>query len=82
MKEFIGELGIQQEGFRLHCDQSAIHLVKNTAYHLRINNIQRRYHWFRERVEEKEFALVKVHTTENGSDMFTKVLSAEKLGTH
>ena len=29
MKEFIRELGIQQEEFRLHCDnQSVIHLVK------------------------------------------------------
>ena len=46
MKEFIGELGIRQEEFRLHCDnQSAIHLAKNAAYHSRTKHIQRRYHW-------------------------------------
>ena len=35
MKEFIGELGIQEDEFQLHCDnQSVIHLAKNAAYHL------------------------------------------------
>ena len=33
MKYFIGELGIREEEFRLHCDsQSAIHLAKNETY--------------------------------------------------
>ena len=53
--------------------------MKNATYHLRTKHIQRRYHGLRERVEEKEFALVKVHTTENKSDMLTKLLSAERL---
>ena len=80
MKEFIGELGIRQDEFQLHCDnQSAIHLAKNVAYHSRTKHIQRRYHWLRERVEEKEFVVMKIHTDENGSDMLTKVLSTEKL---
>ena len=80
MKEFISELGIWQEEFRLYCDnQSAIHLVKNAAYHSRTKHIQWRYHWIRERVEEGEFSLTKVHTAENGSDMLTTALSAEKL---
>ena len=53
MKDFIGELGIRQEEYRLYCDsQSAIHLAKNTAYHSRTKHIQRRYDWIRERVEE------------------------------
>ena len=30
-------------------------------------------------MEENEFALAKIHTNENGSDMLTKVLSMEKL---
>ena len=42
MKDFIGELGIRQEEFRLHCDnQSAIHLVKNATYYSRTKHIQR-----------------------------------------
>ena len=80
MKDFIGELGIRQEEYRLYCDsQSAIHLAKNAAYHSRTKHIQRRYHWIRERVEEREFVLTKIHTTENGSDMLTKVLTPDKL---
>ena len=44
MKDFIGELGIRQEEYRLYCDsQSAIHLAKNAAYHSRTKHIQRRY---------------------------------------
>ena len=33
----------------------------------------------RERVEENEFVLAKIHTEKNGSYMLTKVLSMEKL---
>ena len=79
MKDFIGELGIRQEEYRLYCDsQSAIHLAKNAAW---TKHIQRRYHWIRERVEDKEFVLTKIHTDENGSDMLTKVLPSDKLET-
>ena len=53
--------------------------AKNAAYHSRTKHIQRRYHWIRERVEDREFALTKIHTAENGSDMLTKVLIPDKL---
>ena len=40
MKDFIGELGIWQEEYRLYCDsQSAIHLAKNAAYHSKTKHI-------------------------------------------
>ena len=69
-----------QEEFLLHCDsQSAFHLAKNATYHSRTKHIQRRYHWLRERVEENNFVLVKIHTDENGSTMLNKFLSMEKL---
>ena len=68
-----------RKNFNYSDNPSAIHLAKNTAYHSRTKHIQRRYHWLRERVEEKEFALTKVYRDENGSNMLTKVLSAEKL---
>ena len=54
MKDFIGELGIRQEEYRLYCDsKTAIHLAKNAAYHSRTKHIQWRYHWIRERVEDR-----------------------------
>ena len=80
MKDSIRELGIRHEEFRLHCDnQSVIHLAKNAAYHSRTKHIQRRYHWLRERVEDKDFALTKIRTEKNVSDMLTKLLPVEKL---
>ena len=71
---------MKQEKFLLHCDnQSVIHLAKNVIYHSRTKHIQRMYHWLRERVDENEFGLAKIHIDDNGSDMITKILSMEKL---
>ena len=40
MRDFISELGMRQEHFRVHSDnQSAIHLAKNVSYHLRTKHI-------------------------------------------
>ena len=80
MRNFLTELGMKQKEFVLHCDsQSAIHLAKNAAYHSQTKHIQRRYHWLRERVEEGEFTLEKIHTDDNGSDMLTKNLPMDRL---
>ena len=80
MKDFISEPRIRQEEFGLHFDnKSTIHLARNVTYHSKTKHIQRIYHWLRERIEENDFSLVKIHTDENGSDMLTKVLSEEKL---
>ena len=36
MRDFISELGMREEQFRLHCvNQGAIRLAKNAAYHSR-----------------------------------------------
>ena len=45
MKDFISELGIRQDEYRLYCDsQSVIHHAKNAAYHSRMKHIQHKYH--------------------------------------
>ena len=45
MKNFLKELGLNQEKYALYCDsQSAIHLAKNASYHSRTKHIRRRYH--------------------------------------
>ena len=63
MKDFIGELGVRQEEFRLYYNsQNAIHLAKNAAYYSQSKHIHRRYHWFWEKVEDKDFSLTKIQT--------------------
>ena len=80
MRDFLEELGLEQDDYLLHCDcQSAIHLAKNATYHGRTKHIRRRYHWIRDQIEEKIFELVKNRTHENGSDMLTKILPRDKL---
>ena len=80
MMKFLNELGMKQERFLLHYDnQSAIHLAKNVAYHSRTKHIQRRYHWLRDKVDDEEFTLVKIHIDDNGSDMLTKSLQMDRL---
>ena len=49
------------------------------AYHSQTEHVQRRYSWLREKVEDKEFSLMKIHTQENGSNMLTKLLLADKF---
>ena len=71
---------MKQREFLLHCDsQSAIHLANNVVYHYRTKHIQRRYHCLREKVDEGEFILVKIHTHDNGSAMLTKNLPIDRL---
>ena len=80
MRDFLSELGMKQKKILLHCDnQSVIHLAKNAIYQSHTKHTQRRYLWLRERVDENEFVLAKIHTNDNGSDMLTKTLSMEKL---
>ena len=80
MKNFIQELGIEQEKYILLCDnQSTIHLAKNPTLHSRSKHIDIRHHWIREVLEEKLLHLDKVHTDENWSDMMTKVLPIKKF---
>ena len=80
MKKFLHELGQKQEKFTLFCDsQSAIHLSKNSAFHSRSKHIDVRYHWIRDVLEAKELNLEKIHTSENGADMFTKSLPKDKF---
>ena len=79
MQRFLGDLGIKQEKYVLYCDsQSAIHLAKNPAFHSKSKHIDLRYHWIRQVLEEGHLQLEKIHTTENPTDMLTKILPRDK----
>ena len=79
MQRFLGDLGIKQEKYMLYCDsQSAIHLAKNPAFHSKSKHIDLRHHWIRQVLEEGHLQLEKIHTTENPTNMLTKILLRDK----
>jgi hypothetical protein len=76
----VKELGIQQGGVSLHCDsQSAIYLAKNHVYHARTKHIDVRFHKIRKLVVTSELLLEKIHTSDNASDMLTKLITIDKF---
>lgn len=57
----------------LHCDsQSAIQLAKNPVLHAKTKHVDVKYHFIKELIKDKQFQLVKVHTTENPADLLTR----------
>ena len=59
--------------------QSAIHLAKNQVYHARMKNIDVRYHFVREIIEEGGVLVQKIKTDENPADMLTKMVVTIKF---
>ena len=75
MQRFLGEIGIKQDKYVLYYDsQSAIHLVKNPAFHSKTKHINLRYHWIWHVLEEEQLSLEKIHTNRNPVDILTKIL--------
>ncbi|XXG64806.1 hypothetical protein AAC387_Pa05g2660 [Persea americana] len=80
LQELMEELGKKQESSRLYSDsKSAIHLAKNSAFHPKTKHIRIKYHFIRWLLEEKVLKLEKILSSENPADMFTKVVTTEKL---
>lgn len=59
---------------------SAIALVKNPVFHGRSKHIKSRYHYIRERVEEKEIVVEHIGENEQRADILTKALAKIKFG--
>ena len=73
-------MGLIQGAIRIDCDsQSAIFLVKNSAYHSKTKHIDVQYHFVRDMIEDKKVLLVKVDTLKNTTDALTKFVSFEKF---
>ncbi|WVY90442.1 hypothetical protein V8G54_035956 [Vigna mungo] len=80
MKNFLSELGDNQDDYVVNCDnQSTIHLTKNPMFHSRSKHIDVRYHWIREALDEKKLKIEKIHTDLNWSDMMTKLIPTKKV---
>ena len=77
------ELGIEPEegGTLLLLDnQSAIKLVRNPVFHKRSKHIAIKYHFVREKLENKEFTFEFVRTLEMVADQLTKHVGVKILG--
>ena len=61
--------------------QSAIHLAKNSSFHL-TKHIQLKYHFIRFVIDEELLKLEKTHTSQNPADMLTKRVTKEKLSSY
>ena len=73
LQRFMEELGKKQENSRLYSDsQSAIHIAKKTAFHLRTKYIELKYRFIRFVLDEELLKLEKIHTSQNPADMLTK----------
>ena len=80
LKGFLKELKRNQTDGILYSDsQSAIHLAKNPAFHSRTKHIEVKYHFIRSLLEKKALWLEKVRGDQNLADMFTKVVTLDKL---
>ncbi|WVZ00881.1 hypothetical protein V8G54_026950 [Vigna mungo] len=80
MKNFLSELGHDQDDYVVNCDnQSTIHLTKNPMFHSRSKHIDVRYNWIREALDEKKLKIEKIHTDLNWSDMMTKSIPTKKV---
>ena len=60
-------------------NQSAIDLANNLVYHNRTKHIDVWYHFIRKMLKDGVFSLMKIHTSQSPSDMFTKVVMVVKL---
>ena len=58
---------------------SAIHIAKNSSFHLKTKHIQLKYHFIIYVLEDELLKLEKIHTSCNPVDMLAKVVMREKL---
>ena len=80
LKSFLSEVGIPLEDCVLHCDNDiAVHLAKNLVFHSPTKHIQMHIHFIREFINKRMMNLQKILGTKNLADMFTSVVTIDKL---
>ena len=82
LKGLISELGIPQKVVDIHYDSSsAIYLSINLAHHEKTKHIDIKLHLIRNVISKEVVKMVKIHTSNNPSDMLTKVVPTAKFNT-
>ena len=83
IRKFVSGLGVMPSielPIDMYCDNSAAIIFANEPGVMRgTRHFLRKYHFVREKVDEGEINLLKVHTDDNLADPFTKALAKEKL---
>jgi hypothetical protein len=84
LKRFVKELKIYaDDAVLIHQDnQGAIALAKNPVFHQRTKHIDLRYHFIRERVEDKDINICYTPTSEMQADFLTKNLTRPLFEKH
>ena len=84
LKRFVNELKIYaDEAVLIHQDnQGAIALAKNPVFHQRTKHIDLRYHFIREKIEEKKTEICYTPTSEMQADFLTKNLTRPLFEKH
>ena len=81
LRNVLSHIGEEQNGLTtLYCgNQSAIRLVKNPEFHHRAKHIDVKFHFVREKQEEKVIDAVYVHKDSQLADIFTKSMGNRDL---
>ena len=80
MKGLLIEIGVSQGIAIVFSDsQSAIHLTKNDAYHIKTKHINIKYHYIKDTIAKRDITMEKVHTADNPADVITKPLPITKF---
>ena len=86
LKNFIGDLGVVpsiSEPVEIFCDnEGEVALTKEPKDHGKSKHIERKYHFVRHKVEEKQIVVSRMPTKENPTKPFTKALTRPKHEYH
>jgi len=80
LKNLLKELGKEKDDFQLFSDnKSVICLSKNPTIHSRRKNIELRYHFIRNVINDEDLFLLKIQVAEDLANMLSKTVTINKL---
>jgi len=80
LKGLLIEIGVSQGIAIVFSDgQSAIHLTKNDACHIKTKHINIKYHYIKDTISKIDITVKKVHTADNPADVITWPLPITKF---